>query len=115
MTSGCRIMRARAAVLATTALLVSVPMTMSSQLRFAGRDRELVISQVQLGELATVSYDSTTRLNGDVWFRVGPFVAGQPLILEYRATSDTTVYASLASQPKTRKLSGSKVSATFEE
>ena len=114
MTSGCRIMLARAAVLVITALLVSVPITLSSQLRFAARDRELVISQVQLGELATVPNDITTRLNGDIWFRVGPFVAGQPLILEYRAASDTTVYASLALQPRARKLPGSKMSATYE-
>ena len=53
----------------------------------------LAISQLGPGGLVAIPYEAAIQQNGDIWFEVGPFRAGEPVILEIKPNKEDLLFA----------------------
>jgi hypothetical protein len=71
-------------VAATVALFVASPLKGGQRYLAATVDtRELSVSQVIDGAKISVPIEVTSGANGDLYFRAGPLLPGNPLLAEY--------------------------------
>ena len=86
VTSANRCLLAVIALFVIAVLLATASLAGGRQSNHLAEHREMAIFQALSGETKSIPYQVLTRLDGEIWFRVGPYVAGEPLIVEFRSS-----------------------------